>query len=255
MSRYLDIAEEALRRGSAGGEISHCNINAYKKENAYIQHIYRHNEEPGAATSTAAPVSSLSYDINDKNDKSPPPPAADPKPAPAPAAPCPAEPPLEAAVCFDVPGVGEVWLVPSLSDAERLGIPRGEWLTPGDLALLEPLSAAERLEVLRWMRATGGVLAAAPKPASRRPAAPKPRLERNLPASAFVLPDDVRDQALELGWTDEHLATLASLLHPGDRIGEVSASSIEIVRKSGAVQHFYNPDAPQPWWKKVGGND
>jgi hypothetical protein len=149
--------------------------------------------------------------------------------------------------------VGEVWLVPTGADAERLGIPRGCWLTPSDLALLELLQPAERLEVLRWMRTTGGVLAAAPRPASRKPAAPKPRLERNLPASAFVLPDDVRDRALELGWTDEHLATLASLLHPGDRIGDVSASSIEIVRKSGAVQRFYSPDAPQVWRRKLEG--
>jgi hypothetical protein len=145
--------------------------------------------------------------------------------------------------------------VPSLSDAERLGIPRGEWLTPGDLAPLELLQPAERLEVLRWMRATGGVLAAAPKPASRKPAAPKPRLERNLPASAFVLPEELRLQAQALGWSADALDRLASLLHPGDRIGEVSASSIEIVRKSGAVQRFYSPDAPQVWRKKVGGND
>jgi hypothetical protein len=136
-----------------------------------------------------------------------------------------------------------------------LGIPRGCWLTPGDLMLLEPLSHDERLEVLRWMRATGGVLAAAPKPASRRPAPPKREPERNLPVSAFVLPDDVRDRALELGWTDEHLATLAGLLHTGDRIGEVTAQAIEIIRKSGAVQRCYHPAVPQPWRKKVGGND
>jgi len=158
------------------------------------------------------------------------------------------------AVEFDIPGLGgSVWLVPSTRDADRLGIPRGCWLTPADLALLELLEPAERIEVLKWARTTGGVLAAAPKPASRKPAAPKPRLERNLPVSGFVLPDDVRDRALELGWTDEHLATLASLLHPGDRIGEVSASSVEIVRKSGAVQHYYNPDATQPWRRKLEG--
>ena len=185
-------------------------------------------------------------------------PAPEPRPRPAPvskpapaAPPAPAgEPPLEAAVCFHVPGVGEVWLVPTGADAERLGVPRGEWLTPADLALLELLEPAERLEVLKWARATGGVLAAAPKPASRRPAPPQPKPERNLPASAFVLPETVRERALELGWLDEHLATLASLLHPGDRIGEVSRQAIEIIRRSGVVQHYYHPTAPQPWRRK-----
>ena len=268
MSRYLDIAEEALRRGSAGGEISHCNIKAYKKESAYIRYSILKDEAPGPpaaqaspagtaadepCTHTAAPDFSLQYDINDKNDKSPPPPAADPKPAPAPT-PAPADEPLEAAVEFYIPGLGgSVWLVPSARDADRLGIPRGCWLTPADLALLELLEPAERIEVLRWMRTTGGVLTAAPKPASRRPAAPKREPERNLPASASVLPDDVRDRALELGWTDEHLATLAGLLHTGDRIGEVTAQAIEIIRHSGVVQRYYHPTAPQPWRRKLKG--
>jgi len=90
-------------------------------------------------------------------------PAADPKPAPAPAAPA-GEPPLEAAVCFHVPGVGDVWLVPTAGDAERLGIPRGQWLTPEHLLLLEPLEPAERLEVLQWMRAMRGIVLTAPTP-------------------------------------------------------------------------------------------
>jgi len=173
----------------------------------------------------------------------PEPPAATPAPA--------AEPPLEAAVEFYIPGLGgSVWLVPSARDAERLRIPRGEWLTPGDLALLELLQPAERLEVLRWMRMTGGVLAAAPKPASRKPAAPKREPERK--ASAGVaLSDELRLQAEALGWNAEHLDRLASLLHPGDRIGEVSAQAIEIVRRSGVVQRYYHPTAPQPWRRKV----
>jgi len=179
-------------------------------------------------------------------------PAPVPEPAPA-ATPAPAsEPPLEAAIRFEVPGVGEVWLVPTGADAERLGIPRGEWLTPADLMLLEPLSHAERLEVLRWMRTTGGVLAAAPKPASRRPAAPKPRLERK-PSAGVALSDELRLQAEALGWNAEHLATLVSLLHPGDRIGAVSGQAIEIIRRSGVVQHFYHPTAQQPRRRKLEG--
>jgi len=183
-------------------------------------------------------------------------PAAVPEPMPAPAAArrLVPESPLEVAVCFHVPGVGEVWLVPTARDAERLGIPRGCWLTPGDLMLLEPLSHAERTEVLRWMRTTGGVLAAAPKPASWKPAPPRPHpIKAVVDATVQGVVEAIRDQALAAGWTDEHLATLASLLHPGDRIGDVSASSIEIVRKSGAVQRFYSPDAPQVWRRKLEG--
>jgi hypothetical protein len=89
-------------------------------------------------------------------------PVPEPVPVPVPAPPCLAGPPLEAAVCFDVPGVGDVWLVPTAGDAERLGIPRGQWITPEQLLLLEPLEVAERKEVLQWMRATGGVILAAP---------------------------------------------------------------------------------------------
>jgi hypothetical protein len=66
-----------------------------------------------------------------------------------------------------------------------------------------------------------------------------------------VLPETVRERALELGWTDDHLATLASLLHPGDRIGAVSGQAIEIIRRSGVRQHHYHPSVPQPWRRKV----
>jgi len=183
-------------------------------------------------------------------------PAPVPEPVPAPAAtPAPAgEPPLEAAVCFHVRGVGEMWLVPSASDAERLGIPRGCWLTPADLMLLEPLSHAERTEVLRWMRTTGGVLAAAPRPASRRPAAPRPHpIKAVVDATVQGVVEAIRDQALAAGWTDEHLATLAGLLHSGDRIGTVSRQAIEVIRHSGARQHFYHPSVPQVWRQKLEG--
>ena len=178
-------------------------------------------------------------------------PAADPKPAPAPAAPA-GEPPLEAAVCFHVPGAGETWLVPTGADAERLGLRRGEWVTPADLALLELLQPAERLEVLKWARATGGVLAAAPRPASRKPAAPRPHpIKAVVDATVQGVVEAIRDQALAAGWTGEHLERLAELLHPGDRLGEVTAQAIEIIRRSGVVQRYYHPTAPQPWRRKV----
>lgn len=88
-------------------------------------------------------------------------PATAPDPAPG------APPPLEAAVCFTVPGAGDVWLVPDSATAEKLGIPAGQWLTPPDLALLEGLTPDERVQVLVWMRETGGRLVAAPAPARR----------------------------------------------------------------------------------------
>lgn len=79
--------------------------------------------------------------------------------------PTPADAPLEAAVLFDVPGIGDVWLVPDAAAAEELNLPAGQWLTPADLTLLEALKVDDRLEVLRWMRRTGGRLLAAPAPA------------------------------------------------------------------------------------------
>jgi hypothetical protein len=154
---------------------------------------------------------------------------------------------------FYIPGLGgSVWLIPTGADAERLGLRRGEWVVPGDLALHELLEPPERLEVLRWMRTTGGVLAAAPKPASRRPAPPRPHpIKAVVDATVQGAVEAIRDQALAAGWTDERLATLASLLHPGDRIGTVAPASIEIIRCSGVRQHYYHPTAPQPWRRKV----
>ncbi len=73
--------------------------------------------------------------------------------------------------------------------------------------------------------------------------------------------DAIHEQALALGWTvagiyqnrghlrfpagDEY--GLVCLLHSGDRIGEVSAQSIEIIRSNGSRLRCYNHEAPQPW--------
>ncbi|MFB3883070.1 MAG: hypothetical protein ACE149_17520 [Armatimonadota bacterium] len=73
--------------------------------------------------------------------------------------------------------------------------------------------------------------------------------------------DAIRDQALALGWTEAGLYQnrgrsrfpvggdygLVCLLHPGDRIGEVSAQFIELIRPSGSRLRCYNRDVPQPW--------
>ena len=72
--------------------------------------------------------------------------------------------------------------------------------------------------------------------------------------------DAIRDQALSAGWKQERLYStgngtldpqrgLVCYLKPGDRIGEVTAQSIEIIHPlPSEVRHrFYNPDAEQPW--------
>ncbi len=81
---------------------------------------------------------------------------------------------------------------------------------------------------------------------------------------AIALVDAIADKALALGWKRERLYDpgkrvfdprrgLVGYLKPGDRIGEVSAHSIEIIRSvpSEVRHHFYNPDLEQPWMKKI----
>jgi len=62
-----------------------------------------------------------------------------------------ADEPLPGAIGFDVDGIGRVWLVQDESEAERLNLPAGRWLTRADLELLAPLSEAERRAVLSYM--------------------------------------------------------------------------------------------------------
>jgi hypothetical protein len=82
---------------------------------------------------------------------------------------------------------------------------------------------------------------------------------------AIGLVDAIWDCALALGWKRERLyATggngifdpnrgLVCFLKPGDRIGEVTAQSIEIIHPlPSEVRHrFYNPDVDQPWIRRV----
>jgi hypothetical protein len=62
-----------------------------------------------------------------------------------------ADEPLPGAVGFDLDGLGRVWLVQDESEAERLNLPAGRWLTRSDLELLAPLTEQERLSVLTYM--------------------------------------------------------------------------------------------------------
>lgn len=83
---------------------------------------------------------------------------------------------------------------------------------------------------------------------------------------ATALVDAIRDRALALGWIRESLyQTRGSLRYPlgndyglvcylqaGDRIGDVTAHSIEIILPNNIRQGFYNPNVDQPWIKRIG---
>ena len=91
------------------------------------------------------------------------------------------------------------------------------------------------------------------------------RAAETFAAEAVAVVDQIRDQALALGWTEDLLGaaagstreplsrrcTLGHLLRPGDQIGEIAPQFIEIVRASGVRQRFYNPDALQPWIRRA----
>ena len=78
---------------------------------------------------------------------------------------------------------------------------------------------------------------------------------------ALALVDAISKQALSLGWKRERLCGVGSsgifdprrglvcFLKPGDRIGEVTLQSIEIIGPppNGARLRFYNPNVDQPW--------
>lgn len=79
------------------------------------------------------------------------------------------------------------------------------------------------------------------------------------------LVDEIRDRAIALGWTADSLYRtsgtlrfplgsehgLVCYLKPGDRLGEVTTHSIEIILPNNVRQRFYNPNVDQPWIKRV----
>ena len=79
-----------------------------------------------------------------------------------------------------------------------------------------------------------------------------------------ALVNAIRDRALALGWTHESLyQTRGSLrfplgsdyglvcyLKPGDRIGDVTTHSIEIILPNNIRQRLYNPNVDQPWIRR-----
>ena len=100
-----------------------------------------------------------------------------------------------------------------------------------------------------------------PVPTARKSAADE------ISPDAMALVDSISEQALSLGWKRERLYAagggrifspergLVCFLKPGDRIGEVTLQSIEIIHPlPSEVRHrFYNPDVDQPWVKKIDG--
>jgi hypothetical protein len=84
-------------------------------------------------------------------------------------------------------------------------------------------------------------------------------------AESTALVDAISERAVALGWKPERLygtgngrmfspdRGLVSFLKPGDRIGEVTLHSIEIIGPPPAAvrQRFYNPDVDQPWIRRV----
>ncbi len=84
-------------------------------------------------------------------------------------------------------------------------------------------------------------------------------------SEALDLVDEIRDRALELGWTHESLYShagtnraaigtnrgLVCFLKAADKIGEVTTHSIEIILPDNVRQRFYNPNVDQPWIRRV----
>lgn len=94
-----------------------------------------------------------------------------------------------------------------------------------------------------------------------RPLSVRTSRRRSASAEAAALVDVICGQARALGWKRALLYSagrhvfgpdrgLVSYLKPGDRIGEVTTQSIEIILSNGVRQRFYNPDVEQPWLKK-----
>ena len=122
------------------------------------------------------------------------------------------------------------------------------------------------LSAVRGFRSSGYDLPVAddegrhvPVPAARKSAG------EQIPAEAITVVDSIVECAQSLGWKRErlygigsgsifdHRRGLVSHLMLGDRIGEVTLQSIEIVRAEPVeVRHrFYNPDVDQPWVKRM----
>ncbi|HOK46105.1 MAG TPA: hypothetical protein PLK67_09250 [Bryobacteraceae bacterium] len=131
---------------------------------------------------------------------------------------------------------------------------------------VEHFGEGRLLEAVRAIRAAEYVPPRAEDDGPRVPA-PLPRRSAggHVSPDAIAMVDAISERALSLGWRRERLygtggkgsldprCGLVCSLKPGDRIGEVTAQSIEIILPSPSkVRHrFYNPDVEQPWIKRI----
>jgi len=90
--------------------------------------------------------------------------------------------------------------------------------------------------------------------------------QREVSRAAIAIVDEICEKALALGWNHDRLyrvpdagatgipagSGLVCYLREGQRIGEVTRQSIEIVGPAPLEirQRFYNPDVDQPWFVK-----
>jgi hypothetical protein len=104
------------------------------------------------------------------------------------------------------------------------------------------------------------------KPVELVPSRINPETERLVRARGLV--DEIRDQALALGWTMESLYFcngyerhpigprygLVCYIASDQRIGEVTRQSIELIGPPPIEvrSRFYNPDVEQPWIRRIG---
>ena len=125
---------------------------------------------------------------------------------------------------------------------------------------VERFGAPYLLDAIRTLDARGYA-----PPVSETDAPPRaPQRVESPSQEALALVDEIRDRAIELGWTERSLygapispcgsrrrdRGLAGYLKPDDQIGEVSRESIEIILSSGIRQRLYNPDVEQPWVRR-----
>jgi hypothetical protein len=131
---------------------------------------------------------------------------------------------------------------------------------------VEHFGESRLLEAVRTIRAAEYVPPRAEDDGPRVPA-PLPRRSGggHVSPDAIAMVDAISERALSLGWRRERLygtggngafdprRGLVCLLKPGDRIGDVTAQSIEIIHPPPSeVRHrFYNPDMEQPWIKRI----
>jgi hypothetical protein len=130
---------------------------------------------------------------------------------------------------------------------------------------MQHLGEEQLLTAVRTLRA-GEYMPPVAEHESKRAAMPRaPRSAADhISPEATAMVDAISELALAIGWSRERLyATgngpfnprrgLVCHLKPGDRIGEVTAQSIEIIHPfPPEVRHrFYNPDVEQPWIVRV----